>query len=217
MGFALAKALENDYAIKLIEIDPQLAIRNGEALTKTIVLTGDATDRELLLSEDIEAIDVFCALTNHDEANIMSSLQAKYLGARNAMSLVNRDSFIELIDDSLIDAAISPQFITVTNILNTIKHDNVLKIHRLQENEAIAIEVLLVGNTKSSPLIGRPLVEVEWPQECIVVGLIRKKKLHFVTPNLHLANNDHLILIVWKRKYIHRVEAFFEVNLTFMS
>ncbi len=217
IGNGLAKQLEDDYQIKLIEKSTDQVTEDASQLNKTLVIEGDISDRDLLVSENIEDVDVFCAVTNDDEANIMGSLQAKYLGAKYAMTLVNRENYFDLIDDSVIDSALSPQSITIGTILSKIRHGNVAKIPHLQDEEVEAVELLIAGTEQTSAVIGRAISDIELPPGCIVAGIFRGKKLHFVTSNLVIAAKDRVILLVLKKKYLHQVEALFEVNLTFMS
>ena len=98
IGMRLAMALEKDYQVKLIEHDKERAQKIAEELEKTIVLHGDAADEDLLLEENIENVDVFCAITNDDEANILSAMLAKQLGARKVMALINRASYVDLVE-----------------------------------------------------------------------------------------------------------------------
>lgn len=217
IGSALAKQLESDYHIKLIEKSPERVEKNASQLSKTLVIEGDVSNRELLLSENIEDIDLFCAVTNHDETNIMASLQAKNLGAKYAITLVNQENYLDLIDDSIIDAALSPQAITIGTILSIIRQGNTVKVHRLQEAEAEAIELIVTGTEKSSSVIGRPIFDIEFPPSCIVAGVVRGKKLYFGKSNLVLAAKDRIILLLLEKKYIHQLEDLLEVNLTFMS
>ena len=80
IGYSLAKELENDYKIKLVDSNKQKCKELSKKLDKTIVLSGSATDEDLLKSENISNIDIFCALTDDDETNLMSSLIAKKIG-----------------------------------------------------------------------------------------------------------------------------------------
>ncbi len=81
IGIRLARALEHDYQIKIIEANSARADYLSEELSKSIVLLGDVANEELLLEEEIDNVDLFCALTNDDEANILSAMLAKRLGA----------------------------------------------------------------------------------------------------------------------------------------
>src|SRR6056297_880517 len=113
IGFRLAMALEQTNQVKIIERNPERARRISEQLAKAIVLVGDAADEELLLEENIDSTDVFCALTNAEEANILSAMLAKRLGAHKVMALINRPSYAELVEAGTIDIAISPQQVTI--------------------------------------------------------------------------------------------------------
>ncbi|WP_278810425.1 Trk system potassium transporter TrkA, partial [Obesumbacterium proteus] len=88
VGAGLAHRLEKDYSVKLIERNQQRAAELAEILHDTIVFYGDASDQELLMEEHIDQVDVFIALTNDDEANIMSAMLAKRLGAKKVMVLI---------------------------------------------------------------------------------------------------------------------------------
>ncbi|MFO7857518.1 MAG: Trk system potassium transporter TrkA, partial [Ectothiorhodospiraceae bacterium] len=114
IGKRLAQALETRYQVKIIERSPKRARAISEELNRSIVLLGDAADEELLLEENIENTDIFCALTNDDEANILSGMLAKRRGARMVMSLINRPAYVDLVQGSEdIDIAISPQQATI--------------------------------------------------------------------------------------------------------
>jgi trk system potassium uptake protein TrkA len=95
IGVRLALALEQTNQVKIIERDPKRARHISEQLNKAIVLVGDAADEELLLEENIDNVDVFCGLTNSEEANILSSMLAKRLGANKVMALINRASYVD--------------------------------------------------------------------------------------------------------------------------
>ena len=96
------------------------------------MLVGDAADEELLLEENVDNVDVFCALTNSEEANILSSMLAKRLGAHKVMALINRPSYAELVEAGSIDIAISPQQVTIGSLLAHVRRGDVVKVHSLR-------------------------------------------------------------------------------------
>lgn len=129
IGYRLAKQLESKYDIKIIEYKPQRAEWLAENLDNTLVLQGSATDETLLDEEYIDEIDVFCALTNDDENNIMSSLLAKNLGAKRVITIVNRSSYVDLLEGNKIDIVVSPHLITIGSILAHIRRGDVVAVH----------------------------------------------------------------------------------------
>ena len=132
IGFRLARALEERDQVKLIERSPDRSRRAAEALRNTLVLTGDAADEELLLEENIDDADVFIAVTNAEEANILSAMLAKKLGARRVMALINKPSYSELMEGGKIDIAISPQTITIGALLEHVRRGDVVRVHSLR-------------------------------------------------------------------------------------
>lgn len=217
IGFQLARDLENFYQVKVIEHNTKSATKLADSLDKATVLDGDIADKNLLLNENIEFTDVFCAVTNDDEANIMASLQAKNLGAKYTMSLVNRDAYVDLIDDSSIDYAISPQLITIGSILTKLRRGNMVKVYRLDMAEVEAIELIIRGGITTSKVIGRRVSEIELPPSCIITAIFRHEVVYTFTDDLILQDKDHVIILLLKRKYIRQVESLFQVNLSFMS
>ena len=108
IGAGLARQLEKRYSVKLIERNQKRAEQLSEHLEHTIVFCGDAADQELLAEEHIDQIDVFIAVTNEDEANIMSALLAKKMGPKKTMVLIQRGAYVDLVQGGSIDIAISP-------------------------------------------------------------------------------------------------------------
>jgi len=216
IGTKLAQALETRYRIKIIDHNLQRANSLASQLHKSTVLQGDIADRDLLVNENIEFTDVFCAVTNDDEANIMSCLQAKRLGARHAMALVNRNTYVDLIDDSTIDHAISPQRIMIGSILTKLRRGNMIKVHRVHD-EAEAIELIIHGDELTSKVIGRRIDEIELPPSCLLAAIVRGEKVYIAQGEFILATGDHIILLLLQRRYIRQVESLFQVNLSFMA
>jgi len=217
IGSTLAQTLESRYRIKVIEHNLQRANYLSSRLHKATVLQGDIADRDLLINENIEFTDVFCAVTNDDEANIMSCLQAKRLGARHAMTIVNRNAYVDLIDDSTIDHAISPQLITIGSILTKLRRGNMVKVHRLQNDEAEAIELVINGDEQSSQVIGRRLDQIELPPSCFIAAIVRGEKVFIANKEFVLAAEDHVIMLLLKKRYVKQIESLFQVNLTYMD
>jgi len=217
IGTQLAETLESNYRVKIIDHNTKSATSLASHLHKSTVLEGDIGDRDLLLNENIEFTDVFCAVTNDDEANIMACLQAKRLGARYAMALVNRDAYVDLINESSIDYAISPQLITIGSILTKLRRGNMIKVHRLQHDEAEAIELIIHGDEQTSRVIGRRVGDIKLPPSCMITAVVRGDQVYIANPDFILATKDHVILLLLKKRYVRQVESLFQVNLTFMS
>ncbi len=216
IGLQLAQILEPHYRVKLIERDAERAKSLSEILQKTIVLQGDAADENLLMEENIDSVDVFCALTNDDEANILSSMLAKRLGARKTMSLINRPSYIELVESGMIDTAISPQQVTIGALLAHIRRGDVVAVHSLRKGYAEAIEAVAHGDHRTSKVVGRKIHELKLPASAGIGAIVRADEVIIATPELIIEPEDHVIIYLADKNKVCEVERLFQVSATFI-
>ena len=216
IGLRLAESLENEYKIKLLEVDQKKAFHAAEKLKNTIVLHGDATDEELLSEENIDGCDVFCALTNADEVNIISSMLAKRLGARKVMALINRAAYVDLVQSNTIDIAISPQQATIGSLLAHVRKGDVVVVHSLRRGAAEAIEAIAHGNESSSKVVGKKIQDIKLPQGTTIAAIVRGNDVLMVKKKTIIEANDHVILIVSNKKHVAKVESLFQVDITFL-
>ena len=151
---ASPRRLEKSNQVKLIERDARRARKVSELLENAIVLHGDAADEELLIEENIDSTDVFAAVTNSEEANILSAMLAKRLGAHKVMALINKPSYTELVESGSIDIAISPQTITIGSLLAYVRRGDVVRVHALRRGAAEALEAVVHGDERSSRVVG---------------------------------------------------------------
>lgn len=216
IGVRLASALEKNYQVKLLELNSDQALNASRELKHTIVLQGDAADEELLLEENIDDIDVFCALTNADEANIISCMLAKRLGARKVMSLINRAAYVDLVQSDVIDIAISPQQATIGSLLTHIRRGDVVVVHSLRRGAAEAIEAIAHGDRTSSKVVGRMIDEIPLPPDTSIGAIVRGDEVVIAHHDTVIEPEDHVILLVADKKYVQKVEQLFQVGVTFL-
>lgn len=215
IGTRVAAAIEHQYQVKIIERNENHARRLSEDLDKTMVLLGDAADKELLLEENIESTDVFCALTNDEEANILSAMLAKRLGARKVMSLINRASYVDLVQSETIDVAISPQQATIGSLLTHIRRGDVVVVHSLRHGAAEAIEAVAHGDRDSSRVVGRAIEEIKLPPGTTIGAIVRGEEVIIAHHDTAIESDDHVILFLSDKKCIQEVERLFQVGVTF--
>jgi trk system potassium uptake protein TrkA len=215
IGQGLAESVENHYGVRIIERSRQRGYELSEKLDRAIVLIGDASDRDLLIEENIAETDVFCAVTNDDEANIMSSLLAKSLGAKKVITLINNPAYINLIGTD-IDIAISPQQATLGTILTHIRRGDVVKVHSLRHGAAEAIEAIAHGDETTSKVIGRTLGEINLPPGTSIGGLVRSGDVVIAHDDIVVKPDDHLILFLVDKSRIKDVERQFQAPLSFI-
>ncbi len=215
IGSRLAQNLEHRYQIKIIERNPERCASLSSSLNKTIVLNGEASHQELLLDENIEETDVFLALTNDDEANIMSSLLAKRLGAKKVMAIINNPAYVDLVQGGEIDIAISPQQATIGKLLAHVRRGDVVNVHSLRRGAAEAMEAIAHGDRNTSKVVGKAIEDIDLPEGTTIGAIIRDDEVLIAHDDTVVKSDDHVILFLVNRKRIPEVERLFQVGLGF--
>ncbi|MBK7493088.1 MAG: Trk system potassium transporter TrkA [Nitrosomonas sp.] len=243
IGRRLAMTLEKDYQVRIIERNYQACERLAGELSNALVLHGDATDETLLESESIAEMDLFCALTNDEENNIMAALLAKRMGAHKVIALINRRAYVDLVQGSRIDIAISPAQVTIGSLLAYVRHGDVAAVHSLRRGAAEALELVAHGDARSSSVVGRKIEEIKLPKGATIGAIVRglprteglfgeslssaelEKNLADSSHSIRviiahhdtvIESEDHVILFVVNRKMIREVEKLFQVNVGFL-
>ena len=216
IGLRLAKLLEERYQVKLVDHKLENCNRIAESLDKTIVLHGDVADEKLLLEENIENIDVFCAVTNDDEANILSALLAKRMGARKVMALINRSAYVDLVESSDIDIAISPHQAMIGSLLAHVRKGDVVMVHSLRKGAAEAIEAVAHGDANSSKVVGRAIEDINLPRGVTIGAIVRDEKVVIAHHDTVIESEDHVILFLVDKKLVSIIEQLFQVGVTFI-
>lgn len=231
VGLRLAREIHADYHVKIIE--PQRARCDylaTELPPGVLVLQGDCTDEDLLGDENVDEMDLFLALTNDDEDNIMSCLLAKRLGAKRVLAVINRRAYAELVQGTTIDIAISPSHTVLGELLAYVRRGDVEAVHSLRRGAAEALEAIVRGDRKTCRMAGRRIEEAGLPKGAQVGAIVRG--LHHsdgseagagARPEVIIAHhdtvvqtNDHVIVFVPRKRMVREVEKLFQVSATFM-
>lgn len=219
IGLRLAKKIESRYSIKIFELSPKRCKELSEELNYTVVLQGSASDQDLLLEENIEETDVFIAVTNDDEANIMASLLAKRLGAKKVMALINNTAYVDLIQGGEIDIAVSPQQATVGSLLSHVRSGDMVNVHSLRRSAAEAIEVVAHGDSKTSKVVGKTTDAIDLPDGASIGAILREseagKQVLIAHDDTVIENGDHVIVFLVDKRYTKEVEKLFQVGFSF--
>ena len=240
IGRRLAEVLQQSHQVRIIERDIKVCESLTQNLHNTLILHGNVTDEELLESENISEMDIFCALTDDEENNIMAALMAKRMGARKVIALINRSMYVDLMQDSGIDIAISPAQVTIGSLLAYVRQGDVAVVHSLRRGAAEALELVAHGDTRSSRVVGRKIEEIKLPRSTTIGAIVRGLPPGDVYRNLSeqeedsilaqwkqaqviiahhdtvIEQNDHVILFVVNKKMVRQVEKLFQVNVGFL-
>lgn len=212
IGLYLAKNLEKKgVGVKVVEIDGKRCETIASELSKAVVLSGDVSDQHLLREENISEMDYFIAVTNNDEANILSSVLAKQMGAKKVVTLVNKASYIPLTSTVGIDVAVSPRISTVSGILQHVRKGKVLSVTSIHEEDAEAIEVVAL---ETSDLVNKPLKDIKEPKGAII-GAIEREGNVIIPKGDDMVLPGDKVLIFTLRSSIPNVEKSLMVKMEF--
>ena len=229
IGRRLAQAIGDRYDVKIIEFSRAGAEKLAAELRSTLVLVGDVTDEDLLQAESIGDMDVYCALTNDDENNIMSSLLAKRMGVRRVVALINRSSYVNLVQAGQIDIAISRAQTTIGMLLTHVRQGDCIAVHSLRRGAAEALELIAHGDRQSSKVVGRRIEELDLPKGATIGAIVRppatgegngrtagKHRVLIAHHDTVIESEDHVIVFAINKRIVPKVEKLFQVSIGFL-
>ena len=214
VGLSLAKTLEKAHNVKVIERNMQRARTIAESLEHTIVVQGDVSDKSLLIEENIDEADLYIAVTDEDETNIISSMMAKKLGTTRVIALVNNQNYVELTQLNSIDVAISADQITTSHLLHYMHQGDTVKAFTLRRGAAEAIEIVVHGSENSSQVIGKRIIDIPWPHNITVGCIIRNDEVIMAHRDLTIEAEDHIILFLTDRHMADQITELFDPENT---
>ena len=216
IGKRLAELLEFRYRVKIVERDAERCRHLAASLRRTIVLHGDASDVSLAKGEGFEEADVYCAVSNDDEVNILSAMLAKRMGVRKTLAIINRSRYVDLVQGSALDIALSPAQITIGAILTHIRRGDFVAVHSLRRGAAEAIEIVAHGDHKTSRVVGRCIDELPLPEGTTVGAIARKDGVIFPQSDTVIESEDHIVVFLADKGKIVEVEKLFQVAVTYI-
>jgi trk system potassium uptake protein TrkA len=212
VGFVVAQELEKlGVSVKLIEHNEARATWIADHLDRTVVLHGDALDRELLEEESIASMDDFLALTNDDETNILSSLIATKYKVPHVVTLVNRAVYSDLVREIGLDVIVSPRFTTAASILRHVRKGSILGMSPLGDGTLEVIEAEALDTAK---ILDVPLKDLALPQDTVIGAIVRGNDVIIPDGQTVVRPHDHVVLVS-RANTIREIEQLFEVRLEF--
>jgi trk system potassium uptake protein TrkA len=227
IGSRLAASLDSGFNVKLVEVDARRAEKLAVSLHDTLVLHGDITDEQLLENEGIDETDLFVALTNDEEDNIMSASLARHMGARQTLALVNRKSYVSLVERGAmsgpIDIVVSPAQASIGALLAHVRRGDVVAVHSLRRGSAEALEIVAHGRRGNSKVVGRAIGEIQLPEGVTINAIVRETpggdedhKVLIPRNDTVIESEDHIIVFCPHKNLVKKVEQLFQVGFTFL-
>ena len=215
IGRRLAKRWSTDYQVKLIEYNKKACASLAAELTNTLVLHGDGTDENLLLQENVGEVDVFCALTNDDENNIMSALLAKQGGARKVIALINRSAYVGLVQGGKIDIALPRRKSRSARCSPMCARAMWRRCIRCGAARRRRWNWWRTATVQSSKVVGRRIDEIDLPKGATIGAIVRGEQVIMAHHDTVIEAEDHVIVFVIDKQMVRKVEKLFQVGLGF--
>ena len=214
IGFFVASTLEargSKAKIKIIESSRDRAVMIADQLTRTVVLNGSALDQEILREADIQESDTLVSLTNDDQVNILACVMAKQLGCRRNMALINNPSYPSFTRTLGIDATVNPRSVTVSKILQHVRRGRIRGVHTIENGLA---EVIEAEALETSPLVGKPLREIDLSDGIRIGAIYRDGKVLVPNGSTQISAKDRIVIFAMAER-VRQVEQMFRVSLDF--
>lgn len=211
IGLYVARAIEQrepNVRTKIIESRRDRAITIAEQLERTVVLNGTALSEDLLKEADIESAETLIAVTNDDQANLLTSVLAKQLGCRRSLCLLNSAGYTRMIRSFGIDAHVNPRAVTVSRILQFVRRGRIRGVHAIHNGDGELIEAEALETT---PVVGRKISELDVSDGVRFGAIVRAGKVLPVSGSTELKPKDRVVLFA-KAEYVREVEQLFRVS-----
>jgi trk system potassium uptake protein TrkA len=224
IGAKVAAVLERDHLVRVIEHNRPRAEQIASELAQSVVLCGDATDENLLEHENIDEMDMFLALTNDDENNIMAASLAKRLGCKRVLALINRRAYADMVQGGPIDIGISPAQVSIGPLLTYVRRGDVARVHSLRRGAAEALELIAHGNRSTSKVVGRRIDELPVLKGARIAAIVRAgggpaanggKEVIIPHHDTVIQDGDHVVVFCSRKRLVHEVERLFQVSAAY--
>lgn len=214
IGLYVARAIEADHPtirVKIVEHNRERAVKIAEDLSRTIVLHGDALNEELLREADVNQADTIVALTNDDQANILTCVLARQLGCERNLCLVNSPGYNNVVRSLGISAQINPRAVTVSRILQHVRRGRIRSVQSVHNGAAEIIEAEALD---TAPVVGQTLRELDLGQGVRIAAIFRDGEVIMPSGDVEVRARDRVVVFA-TAEHVRNVEQLFRVSLEF--
>ncbi len=191
--------------VTLIEPNHDKAQEAADFLVKVNVLHGDPTDTHVLEEAAIDDCDVFCAMSDDDQVNMLTSLLAKKHKVSHTAALVRHPEFVSVLDSLGIDIVISPRLAIVGEILQHVRRGHIFSVTQLVEGRG---EILEMEAEALCPATRHPIKELKFPKQAIVGAVVNDDGMQIPNGDTQIKAGDR-VLIYTMPEAIPRIEKLF--------
>lgn len=193
IGRRIAKELQGEMNIKLVDYNPEKAYRLAEMLDKTLIINEDGRKSEVMIEEGLDRMDAFVALTGRAETNILAAMLAQRMGVKKVIAEVENLNYINLAESIGITTIINKKLITASSIFRFTMNTDVQAIKCLNGCDAEVLEFIVKPN---SPATRGKIKHISFPREAIIGGIVRSDKAMIAVGNAEIKAYDRVVVFV---------------------
>lgn len=191
IGVRIAKELQNDVDVKLVDYNSDKAFRLAELLDKTLIINEDGRDTEAMIEEDIAGMDAFVAVTGRSETNILAAMLAKRMGVKKVIAEVENINYISLAESIGVDTIINKKLITASNIFRFTMANDVQSIKCLTGSQSEVMEFIVKPN---SPATKGRIKDIGLPDDVVIGGVVRGDRVFIAVNDTEISAYDRVVV-----------------------
>jgi len=191
IGVRIAKELQNDVDVKLVDYNSDKAFRLAELLDKTLIINEDGRDTEAMIEEDIAGMDAFVAVTGRSETNILAAMLAKRMGVKKVIAEVENINYISLAESIGVDTIINKKLITASNIFRFTMANDVQSVKCLTGSQSEVMEFIVKPN---SPATKGRIKDIGLPDDVVIGGVVRGDRVFIAVDDTEISAYDRVVV-----------------------
>ncbi|MEA4816856.1 MAG: Trk system potassium transporter TrkA [Lachnospiraceae bacterium] len=206
------RLIQNGIDVKIIEQSFEKCKYLSERLPEALIINGDGTLQDTLISEDIKDTDAVVSLMNFDEGNILISIYAEYVGVKKTITKINRIEYKKMFNSSAVDTIVSPKLISANEIIRYVrsmvdsKGGSVLAMHQVVNDKAEGLEFLADKTTK---YLGEPFHNLPIKENVLVACIARDGNVIIPKGDDYIYEGDSVIIVTSENHSIFNLNDIF--------
>ncbi|MEJ5362281.1 MAG: Trk system potassium transporter TrkA [Spirochaetota bacterium] len=192
--------------ITVVETDYERCKFLADKFPDALILNADISDESVFHEEEIAKHDLIVTVTDNQELNMLISLYAKSMGIKRSIALVTNSSYLTIASRLDIDVTVNPKLSTVDAIMKFIRRGNIKSLHSIFHGRA---EVIEFSVDEKNPLVGKPLKDMQFPENSIILSVVRNNKNILPHGNIVIEPDD-LVIIIAEKTSIPELERFIQ-------
>ena len=194
MAYLVARDLSAlGVSVRVVVPEKDMADSLASVLNKVDIVLGEGTDLDLLNQEGIAKTDIFIALKDNDEVNLLACQLAKNLGAGKTMALISRGDYVALVDRLGIDHAVSPRKLVARRIAQFARGTAGGSITQIHHGLAEVVDRQI---PETWAYVELPVKEIPLPENSVIGGVVRGSDIFVPKGDTEIHAGDRLLLFV---------------------